>query len=51
MEQWGGGGGRGRCNRAELLASCSAFGSLEARSNSFIKLNESSPNIILRLVS
>ena len=31
--------------------SCSAFDSLEARSNSFIKLNEPNPNIILRLVS
>ena len=26
------------CNRVELLASCSAFDSLEVRSNSFIKL-------------
>ena len=31
--------------------SCSAFGVLEVRSNSFIKLNELIPKIILRLVS
>ena len=37
--------------RAIIEPSCLAFGSLETRSNSFIKLNELSPNIILRLVS
>ena len=38
-------------NRVVAEPSYSAFGLLETRSNSFIKLNEPSPNIILRLVS
>ena len=37
--------------RAVIESSYSTFDSLEARSNLFIKLNESSPSIILRLVS
>ena len=37
--------------QVELLVSCSTFDSVESHSNSFIKLNESNPNIILRLVS
>ena len=39
------------CNRTKRFVIRSELGSVKARLNSFIKLNETSPNSIFRLVS